>query len=50
MKLDAVTLEDLGRARRIVVSKDTTTIIEGAGDKAAVAGRVNELRKEIESR
>ena len=49
MKLDAVTLEDLGRARRIVVSKDATTIIEGAGDKAAVAGRVNELRKEIEN-
>jgi len=49
MKLDAVTLEDLGRARRIVVSKDATTIVEGAGDKAAVAGRVNELRKEIEN-
>ncbi len=49
MKLDAVTLEDLGRARRIVVSKDATTIIEGAGDKAAVTGRVNELRKEIEN-
>ena len=49
MKLDGVTLEDLGRARRIVVSKDATTIIEGAGDKAAVAGRVNELRKEIEN-
>jgi chaperonin GroEL len=49
MKLDAVTLEDLGRARRIVVTKDSTTIIEGAGDKAAVAGRVNELRKEIEN-
>ena len=49
MKLDAATLEDLGRARRIVVSKDATTIVEGAGDKAAVAGRVNELRKEIEN-
>ena len=49
MKLDAVTLEDLGRARRIVVTKDATTIVEGAGDKAAVAGRVNELRKEIEN-
>ena len=49
MKIDAATLEDLGRARRIVVSKDATTIIEGAGDKAAVAGRVNELRKEIEN-
>jgi chaperonin GroEL len=49
MKLDAVTLEDLGRARRIVVSKDATTIIEGAGDKSAVAARVSELRKEIEN-
>jgi len=49
MKLDAVTLEDLGRARRIVVSKDATTIVEGAGDKGAVAARVSELRKEIEN-
>ena len=49
MKLDAATLEDLGRARRIVVSKDATTIVEGAGDKLAVAARVNELRKEIEN-
>ena len=49
MKLDAATLEDLGRARRIVVSKDATTIIEGAGDKGAVAARVGELRKEIEN-
>ena len=49
MKLDAATLEDLGRARRIVVSKDATTIVEGAGDKGAVAARVGELRKEIEN-
>jgi chaperonin GroEL len=49
MKLDAATLEDLGRARRIVVSKDATTIIEGAGDKGAVAARVSELRNEIEN-
>ena len=49
MKLDAATLEDLGRARRVVVSKDATTIIEGAGDKGAVAARVSELRKEIEN-
>ena len=49
MKLDAATLEDLGRARRIVVSKDATTIVEGAGDKGAVAARVSELRKEIEN-
>ncbi len=49
MKLDAATLEDLGRARRIVVSKDATTIVEGAGDKGAVTARVGELRKEIEN-
>ena len=49
MKLEAATLEDLGRARRIVVSKDATTIVEGAGDKAAVAARVSELRNEIEN-
>ena len=48
MKLDGVTIEDLGKARRIVVSKDATTIVDGAGDKAAVAARVSELRKEIE--
>ncbi|CAN2181852.1 GroL Chaperonin GroEL (HSP60 family) [Candidatus Nanopelagicaceae bacterium] len=49
MKLEGVTLEDLGKARRIVVTKDATTIVDGAGDKAAVAGRVSELRKEIEN-
>jgi chaperonin GroEL len=48
MKLESVTLEDLGKARRIVVTKDATTIVDGAGDKAAVAARVGELRKEIE--
>ena len=48
MKLESVTLEDLGKARRIVVSKDATTIVDGGGDKAAVAARVSELRKEIE--
>ena len=49
MKLESVTLEDLGKARRIVVTKDATTIVDGAGDKAAVAARVSELRKEIET-
>jgi chaperonin GroEL len=47
MKLEAATLEDLGRARRIVITKETTTIVDGAGDKATVAGRVGELRAEI---
>jgi chaperonin GroEL len=49
MKLETVTLEDLGKARRIVVTKDATTIVDGGGDKAAVAARVSELRKEIEN-
>jgi chaperonin GroEL len=49
MKLESVTLEDLGKARRIVVTKDATTIVDGAGDKPAVAARVSELRKEIEN-
>jgi len=47
MKLDAATLEDLGRARRIVITKDATTIVDGAGEKARVASRVTELRNEI---
>ena len=47
MKLEAATLEDLGRARRIVITKDATTIVDGAGDKARVASRVTELRNEI---
>jgi len=47
MKLDQVNLSDLGRARRIVITKDATTIVDGAGDKAAVAGRVTEIRNEI---
>ncbi len=47
MKLEAATLDDLGRARRIVVTKETTTIVDGAGDKSAVSGRIGELRSEI---
>ncbi len=47
MKLDQVGLESLGKARRIVISKDATTIVDGAGDKAGVAARVSEIRNEI---
>ena len=47
MKLDQVGLESRGKARRIVISKDATTIVDGAGDKAAVAARVSEIRNEI---
>ncbi|WP_313716503.1 chaperonin GroEL, partial [Arsenicicoccus bolidensis] len=48
LKLDQVGLEVLGQARRVVVSKDDTTIIDGAGDAGAVDGRVSEIKAEIE--
>ncbi|GAB3113298.1 chaperonin GroEL [Janibacter alkaliphilus] len=48
LKLDQVGLEVLGQARRIAITKDTTTIIDGQGDSAAVEGRVAELKAEIE--
>ncbi len=48
LKLDAVTIELLGRARSVRVVKDETTIIEGAGDPEQIAGRVAQIRKEIE--
>jgi chaperonin GroEL len=48
-KLDLVTLDMLGTARRVVVTKDTTTIVDGGGGEAEVAGRIEQLRKEIEA-
>jgi chaperonin GroEL len=48
LKLDAVTLDLLGRARKIVVTKDETTIVDGAGDADQIQGRVNQIRAEIE--
>jgi chaperonin GroEL len=48
MKLDAATIDDLGRAKRVVITKDNTTIIDGAGDSAAIADRVAQIRKAIE--
>ena len=48
LKLETVTLDLLGRARRIVVTKDETTIIDGGGDSADVAARVTQIRREIE--
>jgi chaperonin GroEL len=47
-KLENVGLDVLGRARKIVVTKDDTTIVEGAGDEAEVKGRVNQIKAEIE--
>jgi len=49
LKLDQVGLEVLGTARRVVVTKDDTTVIEGAGDKKAVEDRVRQIRAEIEN-
>ncbi len=47
LKLDQVGLEVLGRARRVVVTKDNTTIVDGAGESSAVADRVSQLQAEI---
>ena len=48
LKLDQAGLELLGRARKVVISKEETTIVEGAGDDAAIKGRVTQIRSEIE--
>ena len=49
LKLDQVGLEVLGQARRVVVTKDNTTIVDGAGDATEVEGRVNQIKAEIEN-
>ncbi|MEU8069574.1 MULTISPECIES: chaperonin GroEL [unclassified Micromonospora] len=48
LKLDATGLEMLGRARKVVVTKDETTIVDGAGDADQIQGRVNQIRAEID--
>ncbi|MGY1653550.1 chaperonin GroEL [Geodermatophilus sp. SYSU D01119] len=48
LKLDTADISLLGRARKVVVTKDETTIVEGAGDSDQIAGRVNQIRAEIE--
>ncbi|MFZ1410338.1 MAG: chaperonin GroEL [Micropruina sp.] len=49
LKLDAVTLELLGKARSVLVTKDECTVIDGAGDAGQIAGRVAQIRREIEN-
>jgi chaperonin GroEL len=49
LKLDSVTLDLLGRARKIVVTKDDTTIVEGAGSDEDVKGRISQIKREIEN-
>ena len=49
LKVDGVTLDMLGQARKIVVSKDETTIVEGAGDEVDIAGRIAQIKGEIDN-
>jgi chaperonin GroEL len=49
LKLENTQLSQLGKARRVVVTKDDTTIIDGAGEKKDIEGRINQIRQEIES-
>jgi chaperonin GroEL len=48
-KLDSATIDDLGRARKVVATKDDTTIIEGRGDEEAIRGRIAQIRAQIET-
>src|SRR6185312_15970765 len=49
LSLETATLDQLGTARKIVVTKDETTIVEGAGDAEEISGRVSQIRAEIEN-
>ncbi|MGU3524020.1 chaperonin GroEL [Enterobacteriaceae bacterium C23F] len=48
MELEKATLEDLGQAKRVVINKDTTTIIDGVGEEGSIQGRVTQIRQQIE--
>ncbi|HZT58345.1 MAG TPA: TCP-1/cpn60 chaperonin family protein, partial [Pyrinomonadaceae bacterium] len=48
IKLESVTLEDLGSAKRVIVDKENTTVVEGAGSRKAIEGRVSTIRHQIE--
>ena len=49
LKLENATLDMLGTARKVIITKDETTIVQGAGDEEAIAGRVTQIRREIEN-
>src|SRR5437660_1066326 len=49
LKLENVTLDMLGRARKVTVTKDETTVVEGGGDEADIKGRINQIKAEIEN-
>ena len=48
MKLENVTLDMLGRAKKVIIKKDDTTVIDGAGNKAEIEARVGQIRAQIE--
>jgi chaperonin GroEL len=48
IKLESITMDDLGQAKKVTIDKDTTTIIEGAGTSASIEGRVRQLRAQVE--
>lgn len=48
MELEKAALEDMGQAKRVVINKDTTTIIDGTGEEVAISGRVTQIRQQIE--
>ena len=48
LKLESMTIEDLGQAKKVTIDKDTTTIVEGAGAPTSIAGRVKQLRTQVE--
>jgi chaperonin GroEL len=48
IKLENVTLKDLGRTKRVIVDKDNTTVVEGAGKKSAIEGRISQIRAQID--
>jgi len=48
IKLENVALKDLGRAKRVIIDKDNTTVVEGAGKKSAIEGRITQIRAQIE--
>jgi chaperonin GroEL len=48
IKLENVTIKDLGRTKRVIIDKDNTTVVEGAGKKSAIEGRISQIRAQIE--
>ena len=48
LSLEGATIEDLGTAKKVVLNKDNTTIIDGSGDQSAIEARVNQIRVQIE--